>query len=661
MKLIGILLTCLMALNAWSQGVTIDTTSYLMAGNLDNYAAWSFSKQSGTLGTVSNYNGLNSNGLRVSYTFPSSGGWVNLEIPIGSAFTRSTPMVFHIYSAHATDYLEIKFIDQDGSVFDLRPSLDKYVGSWHHITAYLSNTSHAWGGNASFDTPVKFSLAISGTGASSGSVYFDEIGIGKAGLPSSFQPTIDPNSEMPGTGFAQRRAEAMTAEDLLVLEYLKQMQDKGSPSAQLLPTYYTGLQAQTFNNCLATLAFLAKDEKERAERILDFYLHATDSNNTELLRQNFFYNRQARGFFQECDIQSLKAMGAKNRWIGDMAWLLMTCQNYQKKYNSSRYEYLISIIKDLFLSFYTEAGTGGYIRHGWENGDANLHESSGHHEGNIDCYVALKLCGEDAVAHQIKLWLDEQLNGKTNLPLDLYTWRTLAFGAMGESYTSLLNIPEYDFRYRKIIPVSDRKVMGLYSHPDLTIQNFWNDGTGYIACAFQAFGDRQRGIFYANQLDPLMVTQAIGSQITHGLPYTLNRQGYEGVDPAVPVISSSAWYILAKNAVNPFLSNGFKDDLTHVLRSSGSSSIINAFPNPFTQAVTIKYSHADASSAFLYIYSIMGQKVKTIELKTPSPGDQTFIWDGTADNNKKIRPGVYLLELVTGKNVENVTVIFLGR
>lgn len=552
-KLIPFILLLLWFIKAGSQGLSSDTTAYLLSGNLDNYTAWSFSKQNGTTGTVTGYAGLNGNGLKVNYTFPSSGGWVNLEIPVGNLFNRSYPMVFFIYTTTSTANLEIKFIDKDGSVFDVRPSLSKYANSWHHVTAYLDNTGYAWGGNTTFDIPYKFSLAISAPGAASGTVYLDEIGIGRAGLPSSFLPTTDPNSQLAGIGFAQRRDTALTAEDPLVLEYLKQLQDQGSPKAALLPTYYGGVQAQTFNNCLAALAFITRNEKERAERILDFYLNATDSSNTDQYLQNFFYNHQARGFFQECDIRTMQAMGARNRWIGDMAWLLISCKNYELKYNSNRYDYLIGLIRELFISFYKDAAIGGYIQHGWENGDANLHEANGHHEGNIDCYVALKLCGQDQIAHQIKLWLDDQLDGRSSLPLDLYTWRTLAFGALGEPYPSLLNMAEYDFRYRKIISVKGRQVMGMFSNPDITIQNFWNDGTGHIACAFHAFGDQQRGLFYANQLDPLIVSQQIGTKTTHGIPYTLNTQGYPGVDPLVPVLSSSAWYILAKNKVNPFL------------------------------------------------------------------------------------------------------------
>ncbi|HEY3371405.1 MAG TPA: FlgD immunoglobulin-like domain containing protein [Prolixibacteraceae bacterium] len=659
-KLIYIVLIAFFSIKGFAQGITTDTTPYLLATNLDNYSAWSFSRQSGTLGTVSNYNGLNGNGLQLTYNFPSTGGWVNLEIPVGSSFTKSNPMVFFIYTANSLDNLEIKLIDQDGSVFMVKPALAKYAGGWTHVTAYLDNMNYAWGGNTIFDTPSRFSLAISGAGSSSGRVCFDEIGIGKAGLVSSFMPTLDPDRELAGVGFAQRRDLAIATEDPLVLKYLEALQDQSTLAGNLLPTYQGGTQAQTFNNCLVAMAFLVKNERARAERILDFYLNATDSANTNQLKQNFFYNREARGFFQECDIHTLQATGAKNRWIGDMAWLLISCKNYQQKYNSDRYDYLVVLIKNLFLKFYKEAATGGYIQHGWEYGDTQLHESYGHHEGNIDCYVAMKLCGEDYYAHQIKIWIDGQLNGNTALPLDLYTWRVLAFGAMGESYTSLLNIPEYDFRYRKIINVHGKEVMGMYSSPDITIQNFWNDGTGHISCAFQSYGDRQRGYFYANQLDPLLVSQVVGTETSHGIPYTLNTQGYAGVNPAVAVISSSAWYILAKNGCNPFLSGDFKDNLTSSVHPlENNSSRLKVFPNPFTTQLTINYKAEGNSLTSIRIFNGEGLQVKTIEHKALSEGNYSFTWDGCDDEGIKVNTGVYLIQLLSDKYLESSRILYL--
>ena len=661
-KLSLIILISFFSFKGLTQGVPTDTTNYLLTGNMDNYSAWSFYKQTGTNGTIGNYIGLNGNGIQITYTFPSTGGWFTMDTPIGSSFTKSNPMAFFIYTTNSIDKLEIKFIDSDGSVFDVKPSLSKYSGGWNHVTVYLENTNYDWGGNSTFDTPARFSLAVSGTGKSSGTVLFDEIGIGKPGLPSSFLPTIDPNSELAGIGFAQRRAVNINPENPLVLKYLEELQDYSTTAGKIVPTYAGGAQIQTFNNCLTALAFLVRNEKERTERILDFYQNATDSMNTDSLKQNFFYKGVARGFYQECDIHTLKAIGAKNRWIGDMAWLLVTCKNYEKKYDSNRYNYLIQIIKELFLSFYKEASVGGYIQHGWENGDAKLHENFGHPEGNIDCYVALKLCGENFYAHQIKIWIDSQLSGNTALPLDLYTWRVLAFGALGDTYTTLLNIPEYDFRYRKIININGTDVMGMYSSPDLTIQNFWNDGTGHISCAFQAFGDRQRGYFYANQLDPLLVEQSFGTVTTSGIPYTLNTQGYQGVDPKVAVVSSSAWYILAKSGYNPFLSENFKDEITNTVSDLKTNChLLVVYPNPFSTSVTIDFQADPCTNPIINIYNLNGSKIRTLLNENVRNGYSSFSWDGKDFYGNQVKSGVYFVRLLSFEHTETSRIMYIRK
>ena len=83
-------------------------------------------------------------------------------------------------------------------------------------------------------------------------------------------------------------------------------------------------------------------------------------------------------------------------------------------------------------------GPGGYVRHGWRQGDGKLHEPFGHPEGNIDCYALFRMYGEDALAEKVKTWLDRVMKWPA-MPLDLYTWRVLAFG---KEYGHLLNTPE---------------------------------------------------------------------------------------------------------------------------------------------------------------------------------------------------------------------------
>ncbi|MBI9021324.1 MAG: hypothetical protein JEZ10_08745 [Verrucomicrobia bacterium] len=359
------------------------------------------------------------------------------------------------------------------------------------------------------------------------------------------------------SSFSQRKAEFLIPEDPLVLEWLKQIQDTSSPEQQLLPAM-EGNSAQTFNNALVALAFIVKNEKARAERILDFYAAATNTNNTSPTAQQFYLNGEARGFFQHVALRATESTDAyhteypNDRWMGDMAWLLIAYKQYEKIYNSDRYSAITAMLKDLLISWYIEdpERNGGYVQHGWRNGDTRLHEDSGHHEGNIDCYAVFKMCGEHEKAAAVRDWLSAQNLGDAGLPLDLYTWSVLAYEGQ-EAH--VLDIPEHDLRYRKTLEVNGRQATGFF-HSPANVDNVWLDGVGHMACAYFASGNPDKGRFYSNQMDAFIVERIVDGVTTHALPYTANQLGgYDWVDTSKGFVSCAAWYIFSKNAFNPFV------------------------------------------------------------------------------------------------------------
>lgn len=354
----------------------------------------------------------------------------------------------------------------------------------------------------------------------------------------------------------------LNPEDPLVLEWLKVIQDTSSPEGQLLSSMEDNI-AHTFNNSLAAMCFILKDEKERAERILDFYSNATDIDNTNDQKlQNFYYNGETRGFYQSVALTNAwegffayHALDFQNdRWIGDMAWLLLAYKYYEKKYNdTSKYKNISFLIKSLLISFYKDYGGGeGYIQHGWRRGDSYLHEKFGHYEGNIDCYAVLKLCGDNEYTEKIKKWLDLELKGLKTLPIDLYTWRVMAFG---EDYAYLLDIPEdKDKGFKKTVLFNNKTVTGFFSGSSNGINNIWIDGTGHMACAFMAVGQKYVGYYYANQLDNFLIERIYDDKLTKSLPYTANKEGgYDWVNTEKGFTSCAVWYIFSKNEFNPLL------------------------------------------------------------------------------------------------------------
>ena len=357
---------------------------------------------------------------------------------------------------------------------------------------------------------------------------------------------------------ADRRARAMQAEDPLVLAWLKQSQDVSSPEQQLVPSTFRGNQAQTFNNALVAMAFILHDERARAERILDFYAAAArDRDNTDPSLQCFYLRGEGRGFYQHVnlhasgDIAAYHAPPKTDRWMGDMVWLRLAYLHYERTYADDRYESVTGLIDALLAEWYTDdpRGHGGYVRHGWRKGDSKLHEAHGHHEGNIDCYALFTLLGQPKRAAKIRAWLEAELAGRDDLPLDLYTWRVMAYGG---KLADLLRIPDRDERFRKTLTVRGRTITGPYHSPAPDIDNIWLDGLGHMACALRAAGDHPRANYYANQLDAALVTCEYDGVTTHALPYTVTHAGgYDWVDLEGGFASASAWYIFAKRGFNP--------------------------------------------------------------------------------------------------------------
>jgi hypothetical protein len=240
-----------------------------------------------------------------------------------------------------------------------------------------------------------------------------------------------------------------------------------------------------------------------------------------------------------------------DRWMGDMAWLLLALLDHQQAFGDDRYAKLTDDIADLLRSWYVPSpnGKGGYVQHGWRRGDSKLHEDHGHHEGNIDCCAVFLLIGEEQLAKEIRVWLEAELTGRNDLPLDLYTWRVLAFG---EGQAELLDIPDFDLRYRKTVPFRGHKVVGPYSGPAPEIDNVWLEGAAHLACAYSSVGNAARANFYANQLDAAIIEDRVGGKMFHSIPYTTNRAGdYGWVNPDEGFTSTAAWYILAKRQFNP--------------------------------------------------------------------------------------------------------------
>lgn len=359
--------------------------------------------------------------------------------------------------------------------------------------------------------------------------------------------------------------------------------------------------------------------------------------------------------------------------MGDNAWLLIAYKYYESEYGFNEkplYILVTTYLKNLLLEFYVDdpSGHGGFVRHGWRWGPRNspnpqndyqLHETDslgnpiGHEEGNIDAYAALKLCGESNKAEKIKEWIDYRmslLQGNPGLPLDLFSWRSLAFCNEGLYYKLLVNVPEYSPGFKKHITFHDREVTGFFSRDDISVDNIWLDGLGHMVCAFYSSDFPDKGNFYSAQLDSFIINRLIGNADCYAVPYTANTSGgYDWVDINKGFSSSCAWYIFAKHGFNPFT---FEKNLTTGIKEENQQKfniiLHQNFPNPFNISTTISYTISGPQLVQIVIFDILGNKIRTLIDGLAAAGENEIRWNGMDDRGEVVNSGMYIYRIRTG-------------
>jgi hypothetical protein len=79
---------------------------------------------------------------------------------------------------------------------------------------------------------------------------------------------------------------------------------------------------------------------------------------------------------------------------------------------------------------------------------------------------------------------------------------------------------------------------------------------------------------------------------------------------------------------------------------SPALQVVQLYPNPFAQSMSIEYNLKRSSPVEIQIYNLKGQCVKTWRGIHPS-GRNSFQWDGRDDSSKATSSGVYMLRIST--------------
>lgn len=91
-------------------------------------------------------------------------------------------------------------------------------------------------------------------------------------------------------------------------------------------------------------------------------------------------------------------------------------------------------------------------------------------------------------------------------------------------------------------------------------------------------------------------------------------------------------------------------DQDNPLSEPSSFVLGNNYPNPFNAGTVIPLTIHHYGSYSLTIYSVRGEKIRTLILSVLNPGYYEFKWDGRNEEGQKAVSGIYLYSLDTGKN-----------
>ena len=73
--------------------------------------------------------------------------------------------------------------------------------------------------------------------------------------------------------------------------------------------------------------------------------------------------------------------------------------------------------------------------------------------------------------------------------------------------------------------------------------------------------------------------------------------------------------------------------------------IINAYPNPFSEKVNLRFLIDEQASVKLDVYDMRGQLVRTLADRTFTPGEHIMNWDGTGGSASFLSGGIYIVSI----------------
>ena len=311
----------------------------------------------------------------------------------------------------------------------------------------------------------------------------------------------------------------------------------------LLESVENGNIVSLYDNALAALVFLMKNDIAKAEKIFDFFNSRIESE----------LKKGVGGFSQ---LRDRAGVPNGHRWMGDNAWLLIALNNYKQKTTNTKYDELASAL-GTWLQALQDTDGGLFSGYDASNNLLNYKVT----EGNIDAFNAitgytdfhrnllnyLKLNRWDAIDKNLVSWPE---NPKYLYALDVHAWSYCMF----EGYPVSALITAQRFLTAKTA-TNGAQITGYCFDED--IDTVWPEGTGQMAVAFGIAGMFSEKAYYLTEIEKVLI-QSTNYSNASGFPYASNPGTsygadilWSGADTKI-AISGGAWYLFAMKGFNPF-------------------------------------------------------------------------------------------------------------
>ncbi|MFD0796315.1 hypothetical protein ACFQZJ_02500 [Maribacter chungangensis] len=305
-----------------------------------------------------------------------------------------------------------------------------------------------------------------------------------------------------------------------------------------------------YDNALATILFISINKKEKAEKVLDFY---QSKMQEEVLRNGGFYQ-----------FRNINGGEGERIWMGDNAWLLIAINQYKETYGSTKYDAMASGLDKWLRSLQLE---NGGLRGGLDQDGSEIPLVT---EGIITAFNAVQ--GFDDFHVNILNYLkNERWDPENQIFLSWPENPAYAYAMDLHSLSSIMldglstNVLIQADRYltQQELTVNGEMISGYCFDEDRDV--VWLEGTAQMAVAFQAQGDREKAETLIKELEKSIISSTM-LENAKGIPYSSNHGTSYGTamlwDHAdtTPALSSTVWYLFAKNYFNP-LQLGKKNDV----------------------------------------------------------------------------------------------------